>query len=674
MVGNRRRPGGRSGPAGGFRLAAGVVSGAVAVGLCTVLADRFVLHAEWWQVRHTVTADPVAPQSDLGPPPGPLTASWEQTAQMRHGPVAGYGSVAYDVAQGQVVTASGRGLKVLDARTGEGRWSYRRSGWTLLGWSSTGSRLAAYFERDGERGDRLIVGFDALSGALLWRREGERPAAASRTTLRWPAGSGTVLTTDADRRTLTGRSAATGARLWWRRLPAGCRLFEGAAHPADARETLAALALDCAGANRLLALDPADGAVRWNRPLGSAEAPEVSMLDGVTLASDGTALRAFDRHGAQFAAWRGDVCGDGMCPSALAGDRLVVARRPPAPGRAARLEAVDVPSGRSLWRRDAPEYAALAQAGDRIYALRPRLAEPLLPAGVDIITAAHGTPADRAAPTAPAPLGVDPELPGVRPWMAAAGGLLYVAVAEAPPRPEGRARLVALRGGATGAGPAELGGVPESDWPDACALLRRDDLTALHLGSYVARPTRASIGRVRLPRPVSCTYEPRDPEPRRKRGTSPGGGRSGGPDGERVADPDERDRDAPEPAPNSPPGGGPVESPSKSPSKSPSRGHSKSPGTDGGTEPPVRGLTVSVRWVAGAPPVASRLLDALQSTQAQARPRPDIGGDDAYEIGSTAGTIALRVGRLIIVVDAGRPPGVARRIAQTVAQRLRRPA
>ncbi|MUN40349.1 outer membrane protein assembly factor BamB family protein [Actinomadura litoris] len=670
MVGSRQRTGGRSGPASRIRLALGLVAGAVAIALCTVLTDRFVLHAEWWQVRHTVTADPVAPQAAIGPPPGPLTASWERTTPMHHGPVAGYDSVAYDVAQGQVVVASGDGLEVRDARTGDSRWSYRRSGWTLLGWASTRSRLIAYFERDGHRGERLFAGFDALSGGLLWRREGERPAAASRATLRFPAGAGVVLATDEERRTVSGRSAETGARVWERRLPGRCRLFEGAAHPSDAREKLAALALDCPGRSRLLALDPATGRVVFDRTLGSPESPEVAMLDGVTLASDGTALRAFGPKGSLLAAWKGDaVCGDEMCPAVIADGRLVVVHHPEGERKprheegeggeegegerstddengdqerygdsAARMEAVDVSSGALVWRRAVPAYAALAQAGDRIYALRPRLSEALLPAGVDIVSPDRG-----AATTAPAPLAVDPDLPGVRPWMAAAGGLLYVAYAESPPRPEGRARLAALRGGATGTGPAELGGVPESDWPDACELLSRPDLAKEHLDAYVRRPTRAHVGSVKLPHAVSCTYEP--PEPGRpKKGESGKQGKGGKGPGRSG-----------EPSPGGTRSGGPSASPGGTP--------------DPGKEPIIRGLTVSVRWVAPNEGTAGRLLDALRSTQAQARPRRDLG-DEAYELGPTAGTIALRVGRVIVVVDTDRPPGAAARIAY----RLRHPA
>ncbi|TDD82006.1 hypothetical protein E1293_17485 [Actinomadura darangshiensis] len=665
MVGSRQRPDGRPETVGRVRVALGLASAAVAVTLCVVLVDKYVLRAEWWQVRHTVTGAPVTPQSEMGPPPGPLAVSWEHTTQTHHGSVAGYDGVAYQVAQGQVVTASGRGIEVRDARTGKGRWSYRRSGWTLLGWTSTRSRLAAYFERDGDRADRVLVAFDALSGGLLWRREGELPAAVSRTTLRWPAGSDVLLTTDDKRRTLYGVSAVTGNRIWRLALPRGCRLFESGAHPSDGREALAALGLDCRQEgrhrSRLLAVDPAKGVVRWDRRLGSRESPEVSMLDGVTLASDGTALRAFDGDGRQFGVWNGDgVCGDLMCPGVLARDRLVVVYHPDgADSGDTRMEAVNVPSGRVEWRRDVPAYAALAQAGGKVFALRPRLSERLLPAGVDIVE-----PADGHTTTAPAPFSMDPDLSGVRPWLAAAGGLLYAAVPQAAPRPDGAARLVVLRGGLTGTGPAELGGVPEAAWPDACALLTKPDLAAARMTDYVAEPSGASAGSVSLPRPVSCTYEPPRKKPRKK-------------------DPHEkRESPGPEPSTTGSVAPGPSESPSKSSSKSSSKSPSKSPSEspskgseeDGEPDLTVRGLTVSVRWVAESDPEASRMLDALQATQAQARRRHDIGADEAYEIGPTAGMIALRVGRYVVVVEASRPPGAAARLARSVAYRLHNPS
>ncbi|MGI5206827.1 hypothetical protein ACQEU6_35285 [Spirillospora sp. CA-108201] len=649
---------------GRVRVALGLLSGAVAVALCVVLVDAYVLRAEWWQVRHTVTGEPVAPQSEVGPPPGPLAVSWEQATRTHRGSVAGYDGVAFQVARGQVLTASGHGIEARDARTGRSRWGYRRAGWSLLGWTSTGSRAVAYFERDGDRGDRMLVAFDALSGGLLWRREDERPAAVSRTTLRWPAGSGVLLTADEGRRTLFGVSAVTGNRVWRLALPRGCRLFEGGAHPSDGREDLAALGLRCAGPgdeahrSRLLAVDPVKGLVRWERRLGSRESPEVSMLDGVTLVSDGTALRAFDDGGRQFGVWKGDgVCGDLMCPGVLAPGRLVVVYHPDGTGtegagdggtgtggagadglaaEEARMEAVDVPSGRVAWSRAVPAYTALAQAGGQVFALRPRLSERLLPAGVDIVR-----PGDGGVTTAPAPFSMDPDLPGVRPWLAAAGGLLYAALPQAAPRPDGAARLVALRGGLAGAGPPELGGVPEKDWPDACSLLRKPDLAAARMTGYVTEPRPAEAGTVRLPHPVSCTYAPR------------GGGRDPSGAGARRS-----------PPPESRAPGSATPDPTAGPRED-------GPERDGGREPAVTGLTVSVRWVADTDAAASRMLETLQASQAQARRRRDIGGDEAYEIGPTAGMIALRVGRCVVMVEANRPPGAAARLARSVAYRLR---
>jgi hypothetical protein len=82
----------------------------------------------------------------------------------------------------------------------------------------------------------------------------------------------------------------------------------------------------------------------------------------------------------------------------------------------------------------------------------------------------------------------------------------------------------------------------------------------------------------------------------------------------------------------------------------------------------------TVRWVGRTEHVASQLLDALQATQAKARKRRDIGADEAYEIGPAAGMIALRVGRYVVVVEADRPPGVAARLARSVAHRLHHPS
>ncbi len=79
---------------GRVRVALGLLSAVVAVALCVVLVDKYVLRAEWWQVRHTVTGGPVTPQREVGPPPGPLAVSWEKTTRIEHGAVGGYDVVA----------------------------------------------------------------------------------------------------------------------------------------------------------------------------------------------------------------------------------------------------------------------------------------------------------------------------------------------------------------------------------------------------------------------------------------------------------------------------------------------------------------------------------------------------------------------------------------------------
>ncbi|MFC5180143.1 outer membrane protein assembly factor BamB family protein [Actinomadura harenae] len=587
---------------------------AVALALGGAVGVRFLLTDGW--VRHTVTADPVDAQPALGPPPGPLTTSWTRTVPLRRAAVAGHDTVAHEVADGQVVTAAGAGLSVRDARTGARRWEYRRSGWSLLGWTATGGRLVAFFQRDGRPGEHEFVGFDALSGGLLWRGSDGRPAAVARATLHWPSGSDIVLTASTDRRELYGRSTVNGVQRWRVRLPEGCRLYEDAPTPSGASDDLAALALDCVGRSHLYAVEPATGHFLWDRVLGSDDAPEIAVRGRAVLAADGVALRVFDGSGDQIALWNDpDACGAGMCPSALSGDLLVVVRSAD-PDDTARMSAVDLKRGRVAWDHQAPAYAALTEAGGRLYGLRPRLTDGLLPAGVDVITPANG-----AAVTAPVPFAVDPDLVGVHPWMAAAGGLLYVSVPEAAPRPSGAAHLIALRGGPSGRGPAELDGVPVTSWPDACTLLKPADLAAARLRPRPGAPVRARIAGVRLPKPVACRY-------------------------------DLQDSLAPQPPPSTPPSTPP-------------------PGVAGLMRPAPDGATVSVRWVAPTPSAAEDLLTSLQSTQAQARRRTDLAADDAYELGPSAGTIALRVKRYIVVVDATRPPGAAAHLARSTAQNLR---
>ncbi|MGH3392142.1 MAG: PQQ-binding-like beta-propeller repeat protein, partial [Actinomadura sp.] len=403
------------------RLVLGMVAAVLAVATAVVLVNRFVLQAEWWQVDHEPTTKPAPRLAQLGPPPGPVASTWQLATAVRHTGLSPYDRVAHAVVRGQLVVVSGRGLDVRDARSGKGRWHYYRSDWALLGWAATGEHIVAYLERAGHRDDRSMVGFDAISGRLLWRVDGDMPAATERTMLRWPAGSDVVLTTDGDRGSLRGRSAATGEQVWTAALPHGCALPETAAQGSGGSEDLAVLALDCDGRGRLLAVDPGTGRARWARTFHSAEPPVVAVTGAVTTVFDGTALRVYDRAGRELATRSGDDLCRAMCPAVLSGGRLIVVYRAEGRPSRRRMEAIEVPSGRSAWLREVPDYAALTVAGDRLYALRPRLTEDLLPAGIDIVA-----PADGTSTTVPAPFVLGPGVDGVRPWLAAAGGLLYV--------------------------------------------------------------------------------------------------------------------------------------------------------------------------------------------------------------------------------------------------------
>ena len=491
------------------RLVIGAVLTVAALIAGGVLIDRFVLQAEWWQVDRSVSLAAAPPLTPLGPPPGPVATSWQLTTPVHHSGLPPYDQVAHTIIDGQLIVVSGHGLNVLDARTGQDRWHYYRDGWSLLGWAATGSRIVVYQERDGHRGDRLLLGFDAVSGRELWRQSGAVPAATDRTTLRWPAGSDAVLTTDGDRTTLHGRSAETGRRLWTKPLPSDCALPEAAGYASDGAGGLTAVALDCAERGRVLAVDPRTGDTRLNISYAAADPPEVVVRGEAVVVFDGTALRVYHR-GKEILSRAGGREGDAvcttMCPIAVDDGRLVMVYRPDT-DQPRRMEAVDLAAGRTLWQRDAPEYAALTASRGRLYALRPSLAENLLPAGIDIIELAGG-----AARTVPAPVVLGPRRDVVRPWLGTGGGLLYLSVPETAPRPFGAARLVALRGAGDGPGPAELGGVAAADWPDACDLLHERDLDVAdspHRGAdYRPRPEYAQVGNVRLANAVSCTYEP----------------------------------------------------------------------------------------------------------------------------------------------------------------------
>jgi outer membrane protein assembly factor BamB len=499
-----------------WRIVPGVMATVLGVVMCGVLADHFVLQAEWWQVDRTVTHAPPPPLAGFGPPPGPVTTSWQLSTRVDRTDLPEFDRVAYSLVDGELVIVSGRGLDVRDARTGQERWHYRRDHWTLLGWARTGQSLIAYFERTGHRDNRLMVGLDAVSGTLLWRQRDEVPAATDRTTLRWPADGGVVMVTDEDRHALYGLSTATGGRLWTRHLSHGCLVPDAMPYASAADGGVAAFSLDCGTQDRILVIDSHTGHALFTVPSGGRTADAAVTVDaGVTAVFDGRGLSAYDRRGRRFFVRGGaDVCRV-MCPMAVDDGHLLVAYGAaswPVEDASAmqRLESVDIAHGTSGWHRDLAGYTALTVAGGLVYGLRSHLVDPLLPAAIDVIDPSTGR-----GTSVPAPMVVRPGLGGVRPWLGSGGGLLYVALPAARPRPFGTARLLALRGRSRGLGPSALAGVRAVDWPDACTLLTSHDLPA----GYSADPADTRVEGLRLQ--AGCTYRPR------RHGRVPDGPRAG---------------------------------------------------------------------------------------------------------------------------------------------------
>ncbi|MQA97385.1 MAG: PQQ-binding-like beta-propeller repeat protein [Streptosporangiales bacterium] len=485
-------------------LALAVTAGAVGV-------RRYVLDAEWWQADHTTTDVEPSPLAEVGPPPGPVTATWQIATPTHSAPMGPLDEVAYGLADGQLAIVSGRGLDVRDARTGAERWHYFRSGWTLTAWAATDREIIGHFRPSGSPGRQVMAGFDADTGNKLWTIEDESPAGADEGTLRWPAGAGTVVTTR-DGRLLRGLESRTGRMTWQVRLPGGCvvRDYGEAASGGDA-ET-AVFVLDCGRQAGIMALDPGTGRVRWERTsVNDVDGTTVRVSAGVTAVWDGYGLLVVNRSGRELLVRQGGITCADACPIAVAGGKVVVAYRSvdssagDRPEEEPILEAV-TEDGKPAWRRTAGgRYEALAAAGDRVYGLRRAVAEPLLPAAMDVVE-----PADGGTDTVPLPFGYREGFFSVPPWLGAAGGLLYVAYPVATEGPLGGTRLVALRGAAGGPGPVELGGVLPRAWPDACKLLNRTDLADLY-GShgYRKEPSGTRVGDVRLPHPATCEYQPK---------------------------------------------------------------------------------------------------------------------------------------------------------------------
>jgi hypothetical protein len=193
-------------------------------------------------VDHTVAPRPARPLADTGPAPGVLQTAWtirlppdeEWTDRSRL-------QVPYALVYGQVVVASTRGVDAYDAITGRPRWHYRERGrWvrdvTVAGgaivlWTDAGDRPPAT-EVEPASDAAHLVGLDAATGWLLWRRDDQgqphrwRLGAAADPL---PAGAGVVATESPDEHDIVGLDARTGIVRWTMTAGSGCEWPYGGA-------------------------------------------------------------------------------------------------------------------------------------------------------------------------------------------------------------------------------------------------------------------------------------------------------------------------------------------------------------------------------------------------------------------------------------------------------------
>jgi hypothetical protein len=81
-------------------------------------------------------------------------------------------------------------------------------------------------------------------------------------------------------------------------------------------------------------------------------------------------------------------------------------------------------------------------------------------------------------------------------------------------------------------------------------------------------------------------------------------------------------------------------------------------------------VDVSIGWVAVTARQAALLLADVRATYQEAEPLPRLG-DEAYALGTPVGPVAVRVGRVIIVVSADQSPGATTELARFAVLRLR---
>jgi outer membrane protein assembly factor BamB len=409
---------------------------------------------------------------------------------------------------GQIVVVTDLGVDVYDATTGRPRWHYHEPGRKPRGYAETAGSLVVATNGPSEEDKDRWVGLEAKTGRIMWT-SGERGLPlGSDEGLETAAGQGVVAVMPEGHdfgHEIRGIDARTGRDRWLWKVPGhDCDADPFIQHDndTDSDESLLLVREICSGRSRASALDPATGKVRWARDV--PDGATIIARHGYTLIGDAKGLVIVAADGRELVGARnGHVCG--RCRFEVAGGHGVVTDLS-ADDRQPLL--VDLRDGRvtpgPATGLAGQRYLTVTTAGGQMYALRRQVSRQnsfsseLLPAGLDVIDPAARTLVSRPLPFAFAATNSRLGLADVD-WIAVAGGRLYTSRTVAD-----TIRIAAYVISKPG-NPAELGGVKQSDWPNACTVAPGYEPDDPQFSGF----TTATIGTVSL-RHVKCSYQMKD--------------------------------------------------------------------------------------------------------------------------------------------------------------------